>query len=123
MTFDPSAVNSLSPTQITDALSFLGGPTSGGFLQFATNTLNSFTDPNNGIIAAQTQALQAQNQRDQDQINAVQTRLDLLQENLLAQMAKADALIATLQQKNTFLQGLFQFSTSNNPNAGNHWIS
>jgi flagellar hook-associated protein 2 len=117
LSYDPTVVSGLSATQISDALSFLGN-TSSGFLQVATDTLNTFTDPNKGIIASETQALQAQNQRDQDQISAVQARLDRLQENLLAQMAKADALIATLQQQNTFLQGLFQYATSNNPNAG-----
>jgi hypothetical protein len=32
-------------------------------------------------------------------------------------MAQANALIATLQNQTTFLQGLFQADTSNNPNA------
>jgi hypothetical protein len=32
-------------------------------------------------------------------------------------MAQANALIAQLQQQNTLLQGLFQYDTSNNPNA------
>jgi flagellar hook-associated protein 2 len=117
LSFDPGVVSGLSTTQIADALSFLGN-TSSGFLQAATDSLNVFTDSDKGIIAAQTQALQAQNQRDQDRIEALQKRLDLLQESLLDKMAKADALIAALEQKNKFLQGLFQYSTSNNPNAG-----
>ena len=100
-------------------MSFLGNPSSSGFLQFATNTLNSITDSTTGIIASETQSLHAQNQRDQDQIDAVQARVTQLQTNLLAKMAQADALIATLQQQNTFLQGLFQYATSNNPNATN----
>ena len=32
-------------------------------------------------------------------------------------MAEANALIATLQNQTTFLQGLFQADTSNNPDA------
>jgi len=119
LTFDPSDISGLSQTQISDALSFLGDPNASGFLQFATNTLSSITDSTNGIIATEGQALQNQMQRDQDQINAVQARVTQLQTTLQAQMAKADALIATLQQQNTFLQGLFQYNTSNNPNATN----
>ena len=48
----------MSQSQITDALTFLGNPTTGGFLQFATNTLNGITDPTTGVIATETQSLQ-----------------------------------------------------------------
>ena len=119
LTLDSTAVDSLSTSQVTDALSFLGDPNASGLLQFAKNTLNSIVDPTEGSIASQAQAFQDQNVRDQNQIAAAQARIAQFQTNMLAQMAKADALIATLQQKNTFLQGLFQFNTSNNPNAGN----
>jgi flagellar hook-associated protein 2 len=117
LTFDPTALANLSPGQATDALSFLGNPTSGGFLQFATNTLNSITDSSSGLISSETQALQNRLQRDQQQVLHDRARVNRLQADLQAQMARADALIATLQSKNTFLQGLFQFGTSNNPNV------
>jgi flagellar hook-associated protein 2 len=117
LTFDPTAVSNLTQSQITDALSFLGDPNSSGFLQFATKTLNGFTDPTNGVIATEAQAWQAQSTQDQQEINSAQARITQLQANLQAQMAKADALIATLQQQNTFLQGLFQFNTTTNPNG------
>ena len=117
LTFDPNALKGLSQTQVNDALSFLGEPTSSGFLQYATNTLNGINDPLNGLIALQSQTFQTQIQNDQQRITDQQQRLAQLQQNLQAQMAKADALIAALQSQNTFLQGLFQFTTSNNPNA------
>jgi len=117
LTFDPTALSGLSQTQISDAMSFLGDPASGGFLQFASNTLSSINDPTVGIIATETQAKQTQIQQDQDSINETQARVTQLQTNLQNQMAAADALIATLQQQSTFLQGLFQYSTSNNPYA------
>jgi flagellar hook-associated protein 2 len=116
LTFDPTALSGLSSSQITDALSFLGSPTS-GFIQFASNTLNGITDPTTGTIANEAQALQNQTNTDQQQINNDQARINTLQANLQAQMAQADALIATLQQQNTFLLGLFQYATSNNPNV------
>ena len=65
LTFDSSALAGLSQTQISDALTFLGDPNSGGFLQFANNTLNSITDPITGVVATETQTLQNQNQNDQ----------------------------------------------------------
>ena len=117
LTFDPSVIAGLSPSQITDAVSFLGSPTTGGFLQYATNSLNGITDPIAGVIATESQSLQNQVNTDQTQINNDQAQIAQLQANLQAQMAQADALIATLQQQNTFLQGLFQYATSNNPNV------
>jgi flagellar hook-associated protein 2 len=117
LTFNSATLNNLSQTQVSDALAFLGSPNSGGFLQYADNTLNSVTDPISGTIATETQIIQNQYQRDQTQINNDQTKLAQMQQNLQAQMAKANALIATLQQQTTFLQGLFQYGTSNNPYA------
>jgi flagellar hook-associated protein 2 len=117
LTFDPTAIAGLSQSQITDALSFLGSPTTGGFLQFATNTLDGITDPTTGVIATESQALQNQVNTDQTQITNDQAQVTQLQANLQAQMAASDALIATLQQQNTFLQGLFQYATSNNPDV------
>lgn len=116
LTFDPTAIGGLSSSQITDALSFLGGPTS-GFIQFATNSLNTLTDPTTGLIQNEAQALQNQVNSDQQQITTAQARVNTLQATLQAQMAEADALIAKLQQQNTFLTGLFQYATSNNPNV------
>jgi flagellar hook-associated protein 2 len=118
LSFDPTAIAGLSQSQITDALSFLGSPTTGGFLQFATNTLDGITDPTTGVIATESQSLQNQVNTDQTQINNDQAQITQLQANLNAQMAASDTLIATLQQQNTFLQGLFQYATSNNPDAG-----
>ena len=118
LTFNQSAISDLSSTQINDALSFLGAPSSGGFLQYATNTLSTITDPTTGVIASDTAGLQNEVQQDQQEITTDQDRLNTLQQNLEAQMAAANALIATLQQQNTFLQGMFQYATSNNPYAG-----
>jgi len=117
LAFDPTVLSGLSQTQVQDAISFLGDPNTGGFLQFATNSLNSITDPTTGAIALQNQAYQTQTRNDQAKLNNDAEQLTQLQTNLNAQMAQANALIATLQQENTFLQGLFQATTSNNPNA------
>lgn len=117
LTFDPTAITGLSQSQVSDALTFLGDPNTSGFLQYANNTLDSITDPTTGVITTETQSLQNQNTQDQTEITNDQAQLSLLQTNLSAQMAQANALIATLQNQNTFLEGLFQADTSNNPNA------
>jgi flagellar hook-associated protein 2 len=117
LTFNSSAISSLSQSQISDALTFLGNVNNGGFLQYANNTLNGITGPTNGVIATETQTLDTQDTADQTKINDDQTQLTLMQTNLQTQMAQANALIATLQNQTNFLQGLFQADTSNNPDA------
>jgi flagellar hook-associated protein 2 len=117
LTFNSSALTGLSQTQVSAALTFLGDTNSGGFLQYANNTLNGVTDPISGSVATETQMLQNQNRRDQVEITNDQAKLTQMQATLQAQMAKANALIASLQSQTTFLQGLFQYGTSNNPNA------
>ena len=118
LTFDSSTLAGLSQSQINDALTFLGDPNTGGFLQYANNTLNSITDPVSGAVVTETQSLQNQNTQDQTEITNDQQQLTLMQTNLQNKMAQANALIATLQNQTTFLQGLFQADTSTNPNAG-----
>lgn len=119
LTFDSSAIAGLSQSQISDALTFLGNVNSGGYLQYANNMLNGITDPGSGIIATETQTLDSQNQSDQTQITNDQAQLTLMQTNLNNQIAQANALISALENQTTFLQGLFQADTSNNPNASN----
>jgi flagellar hook-associated protein 2 len=116
LTFDPTAMQGLSQSQIGDAITFLGSSTS-GFIQYANNTLDSITDPTTGVIETDTQSLQAENTQDQTEITNDQAQLTLLQTSLNAQMAQANALITTLQNQTNFLEGLFQADTSNNPNA------
>jgi flagellar hook-associated protein 2 len=117
LTFDSSAIAGLSSSQINDALTFLGGTTTGGFLEYANNTLNGITDPVAGSVATETQTLQSESQNNQTQITNDQAQLALMQTSLQTQMAQANALIATLQTRTTFLEGLFQADTSNNPDA------
>jgi flagellar capping protein FliD len=116
LTFDSSAISNLNQSQIGDALTFLGS-TTGGFLQYANNTLNSITGPSTGVVATETQTLNTENTNDQTQISNDEAKLATLQTNLQNEMAQANALIAKLQNQNTFLQGLFQYDTTNNPDA------
>lgn len=117
LTFDSSAIGEMSQSQISNALTFLGNVNSGGFLQYANNMLNGITDPATGVISSETQTLDTQSQTDQTRITNDQAQLTLMQTNLDNQISQANALIATLQNQTTFLEGLFQADTSNNPNA------
>ncbi len=110
LTFNSSALSGLGSQQISDAIGFLGDPASGGYLQFATNTLNGLLDPVSGLLPSQQQSVQNQSQREAQAITDAQARVTQLANQLTAQMAAADALIAKLQQQTIFLQGLFQFN-------------
>ena len=92
----------LSQSQIGDALTFLGDPNSGGFLQSANNTFNSITDPVSGAVATETQTLQnrkhAGSDRDYERSGETDSDAD---QSCRQQMAQANALIASLQSQTT----------------------
>jgi hypothetical protein len=73
------------------------------------------------LIPNEAQNLQTQNKHEADAISAAQDRVNQLNTTLTAQMAAADALIATLQNQTQFVDGLFQIATLNsNGTIGNN---
>jgi len=120
LTFNSSALSSLSSDQVNQALNFLGDAQSGGFLKSASDALNSLTDPVNGILTGELQNVEAQSQQEAQQISDATDRVNQLQTRLQAQLAAADALIATLQQQSQFIDGLFNIPKLNsNGTVGN----
>lgn len=105
LTFDSSQFDSQSATAIQQ---YLGGLTSGGFLQTATNALSSVADPTTGLMVAQFASVGAAITNDQSQISNDQTQVNLIQTNLQQQLSAADAAIAVLQEQNTYYTNLFQ---------------
>jgi flagellar hook-associated protein 2 len=112
LTFNSSALDGLSTQQIADAISFLGDPNAGGYLKSASDTLKSVLDPISGLIPSEQQTVQKQSDRQAQAISDAQDRVNQLANNLMAQMAAADALIASLQQQNQFIEGIFQFNSN-----------
>jgi flagellar hook-associated protein 2 len=105
LTLDSSVFNSL---KIADVQQFLGGLTSGGFLQTANDALSSVTDSTTGMIHVNFTSLQSHIDLDNAHISADQLRITNLQNSLILQLSAADATIASLEsQKNYFLQ-MFQ---------------
>ncbi len=109
LTFNSSALSGLSSQQIADSISFLGDPNSGGYLKSASDTLKSVLDPITGLIPSEQQTIQKQSDRQSSAISDAQDRVNTLANNLMAQMAAADALIASLEQQTKFITGIFQF--------------
>ncbi|HTA69721.1 MAG TPA: flagellar filament capping protein FliD [Bryobacteraceae bacterium] len=100
MTFNPSAINGLSSTQISDAFKFLGSSNS-GFAQLANN-FTTLSDPLSGLILVQENGYDSENTQLARQITTLTTRASAQQAALTRQVQAADALVAQLQsQQNT----------------------
>ena len=92
----------------TDLLNFLGSAGGGGFLKTATDVLNGLEDADTGSMKSAMNSVDQQIKETDDQIARQQDSIDNLQAQLNAQMAAADALIASLEQQATYITNMFQ---------------
>jgi len=100
MTFNPSVINGLSSSQVSDAFKFLGSSNS-GFAQLANN-FTTLSDPLSGLILQQENGYDAENTQLANQITSLAARATAEQTALTTQVQAADALVAELQsQQNT----------------------
>ncbi|MEI9976900.1 MAG: flagellar filament capping protein FliD [Ignavibacteriota bacterium] len=110
MSFDATQFNSMGANGIQQ---FLGGLTSGGFLQSANNILTSYADPTTGALTSQFDSVVTQITNDQNQVSDDQARINLIQANLTQQLSAADAAISVLQEQNSYFTNLFQTENAN----------
>jgi flagellar hook-associated protein 2 len=116
LAFDPTAFSSANSADIQQ---FLGSiSSSSGFLQTTNSALNSITDPTNGLIADGFNSIQSQIAAKNALIANDQLRVAALQTNLQAQLAHADAAIATLEAQKTYFMDLFTATYGNGTNSG-----
>jgi len=114
LTFDPTKLASFSPSQLTDAISFLGSASTTGFLSSANNTLSGLLDATTGLLPNEITSLNAQFNQQAKKIQDAQNSVQTLTDNLTKQMNAADALIATLEAQTSFLTSLFNTMNANN---------
>jgi len=113
LSFDQSTFDSATSGQ-TDALQqFLGSPTSGGFLQTATNTMTGIEDPTSGMLTDEITAVQSSITSTNTQITNQENQVSQLQTNLTNQMSAADAMIYSLQQQSSYFQQMFAAEQAN----------
>ncbi|MGA3042939.1 MAG: flagellar filament capping protein FliD [Bryobacteraceae bacterium] len=105
LSFDSTVFNSQSIGAIQQ---FLGGATTGGFLQTATNTLTGVADPSVGDIQSEFTSLQTEVTNENGLITNEETRVNDLTTNMEQQLTQADALIANLQEQKSYFTQLFQ---------------
>ncbi|QOY88872.1 flagellar filament capping protein FliD [Paludibaculum fermentans] len=93
---------------------FLGGESSGGFLQSMKATLDTVDGLTGGVLTDASSQVAKTLVRQDDQIAEMQNRIDVMETNLKERMAASDAAIALLEQQVTLITGLF--SANNNSN-------
>ena len=118
LTFDSSVLTTAASNNFQGVMGFLGSSTGGGFLQAATNTLNSVMDSSTGAIPNEIDGVAGQIVSANSQISKDQAQVNTLQTNLTNQMDAADALIAQMQQQYSYVSGLFAAMTANETAAG-----
>ena len=110
LTFDATQFSSAGSSALQQ---FLGGLTTGGFLQTANNILSSFADPDTGALTSQFNSVVDQISNDQNQVSDQQARVNLIQANLTQQLSAADAAIEVLQEQSSYFTNLFQTENAN----------
>jgi len=113
LSFDPSVLSAAASRDFEGVTDFLGNATTGGFLKAATDALNGVTDATSGAISLTLTSVGGEITDVNDRINDNQDRVDQLKQNLTAQMAAADALIAQMQQQVLYMTNLFTAMTAN----------
>jgi flagellar capping protein FliD len=114
LNFDSNAFLQTASSDLTDVTNFLGSVSdNSGFLGAANGVLTGINDTTSGILPQATTSITGEISSLGDKITADQTQINLLQQNLMAQMASADAAIATLEQQASYFQMMFQTQNAN----------
>jgi flagellar hook-associated protein 2 len=99
MSFDPAAIQQLSPEQIEAVFALFGDGSSG--LSALESRLANYSDPLTGSITALLENIDRTDQRLTEQINAIYERVAATRQTLVARLQAADTLLASLEgQKN-----------------------
>jgi flagellar hook-associated protein 2 len=107
LSFDRTVFTSVSAAHSSDVTSFLGSPSTGGFLKAATDIMTGLEDPSTGTIETTIASAQTAVDNQNQKISDAQDRLDVLTTSLTAKISAADALIASLEQQATYFTTLF----------------
>lgn len=113
LSLDTSVLSGAAGKDFKSVTDFLGGATSGGFLQAVANTLTGITDATSGTIAVGLNELAGEITDTDSQITRNQDRVDQFQASLTLQINAADALIASMQQQYSYLSSLLNVTTAN----------
>ncbi len=105
MSFDSTVFNTQNISAIQQ---FLGGTTTGGFLQAASTSMTAVEDPTTGQIQSEFNSLQTEVTNENTLISNEEVRVNDLTTNMTAELSQADATIANLEAQKTYYTELFQ---------------
>jgi len=108
VTYSPLAMMSTDLDNSAGVISFLGSATGGGFLQAATNAINSVETPTTGLLKTAETSTQSEITNIGNTITQKQAAVSQLQTNLTNQMAQADAAIDSMQQQYSYMTSVFE---------------
>jgi flagellar hook-associated protein 2 len=106
MTVDTTALATMSPGQLSNVLSFIGDGTKG--LSSLSTSFTSFSDASTGVIQQNITQDQTSEQRLQDQIDAMNVRIQTAQQTEMAKLEAADAMLAQLTSQQSILTSSIQ---------------
>jgi flagellar hook-associated protein 2 len=116
LSLDANAFSQATSGNFEALATFLGSPSTGGFLQNATSVMDGLDDAVSGTITAAIDGLKTETTGQDERIAAEQDRIDELEKLLIARMAAADSAIAMLEQQVTYMTGLFEAMRASNAN-------
>ena len=102
MTFDDSAVDWMSDTDLESAFAFLGDST--GALGAVADEFDQLSDPITGLITYELSSYDLTDKRLTAQIETLSARVSATQSTLFAQLQAADALLAQLEGQRTIIE-------------------
>jgi flagellar hook-associated protein 2 len=108
LTYNPLTMMSTDLENSAGVISFLGSATGGGFLQVATNAINSVETPATGLLKTAEASTQSEITNIGNTITQKQAAVSQLQTNLTNQMAQADAAIDSMQQQYSYMTSVFE---------------
>jgi flagellar hook-associated protein 2 len=101
MSFDSTVFDGLTPSQLSSACTFLGSSSSG--LAQLANNFTQLSDPVNGLIRTEENGLDKTTTNLGNQIDALNSRIAIMQQTLQSKLQKADALLAQLESQQSML--------------------
>lgn len=107
LSFDPTAIDGASSSQLSQMFSFLGSATGSGFLETATNAMTSVLDPSTGYLTGDITQVGKNITAQNTKISNEESSLSSLQTTLTNQMTTADASISSMEQQLMYMQNLF----------------
>lgn len=108
LSLDQAALEARAASDWAGIAGFLGASGGAGFLEAASEVLTGLLDADSGVLPSSSKGISDEESRISARISAEQERIDQLREHLLARMAAADALIASMEQQAKYFKSLFE---------------